>query len=112
MPKKKVEEVLNGLDDQIVDVVGTFIRRRRKDYEKAAIELKNNLRDDVVRYSELLEARKISKEDFELLVRGRSALLKIELLEHVSVSKSKFDLVSDDVLRLILRSAISVLAAI
>lgn len=109
MPKKNVEDVLNGLDNQIVDIVGNFIRRRKKAYENAAIQLKNNLRDDVVRYSKLLEAGKISKEDFEFLVRGRAAQLKIELLEHVSVSKSKFDLVSEDVLKLILRSAITVL---
>jgi hypothetical protein len=112
MPKKDIENIIAGLDNQIVDIVGTFLKRRKQAYEKAAIRLKNDLRDDVVRYGELLEKQKISAEDFEFLVRGRSQLVKIQLLEQVSVSKSKFDLVSEDVVKLVLHSTISVIAAI
>ncbi|MCC6460347.1 MAG: hypothetical protein IT260_07735 [Saprospiraceae bacterium] len=112
MPNKKVEELIAGLDDQVIDVVGQFVKRRKAAYEQAAIKLKNDLRDDVVRYSELLEKKKISTEDFEFLVRGRSAQLKIELLEHISVSKAKFDLVTEDVIKLVLRTTIAVVAAL
>ncbi len=112
MPKKDVEKALANLDDQVLDIVGNFVKRRKKAYEKAAIELKNGMRDDVIRYSELLESRKISEEDFEFLVRGRGELVKIELLEQAAISKAKFDLVSEDVVRLLLRTAITVVAAI
>jgi len=112
MPNKKIEEVISGLDNQIVDMVGQFVRRRKAAYEEAAIRLKNNLRDDVIRYAELLEKKKISEEDFEFLVRGRSAQLKVELLEHVSVSKSKFDLLTEDVVKLLLKTTITAIAAL
>lgn len=112
MPNKKIEELISGLDNQIVDMVGQFVRRRKAAYEEAAIRLKNNLRDDVIRYAELLEKKKISEEDFEFLVRGRSAQLKVELLEHVSVSKSKFDLLTEDVVKLLLKTTITAIAAL
>lgn len=112
MPKKKVEELISGLDDQVIGIVGQFVRRRKDVYQEAAIRLKNDLRDDVVRYAELLDNKKISQEDFEFLVRGRSAQLKVELLEHVSISKSKFDLMTEDVVKLLLKTTITALAAI
>lgn len=112
MPKKKIEDSINGLDDQIVDIVGQFVKRRKEAYEKAAIRLKNNLRDDIVRYTEMLEDRKISKDDYEFLVRGRYAQLKIELLEQVSLSKSKFDLVTEDVVKLLLKTGIDAIATV
>jgi len=112
MPKKKVEGAFDGLDDQIVDIVGQFVKRRKEAYEKAAIKLKNNLRDDVIRYTEMLDDRKISKEDYEFLVRGRYAQLKIELLEQVSLSKSKFDLVTEDVVKLLVKTGLNAVASV
>lgn len=112
MPKQSVDEVISGLDDKIVDIVGQFVRRRKSEYEEAAKRLKESLREDVIRYSELLDKKKISTEDFEFLVRGRSAQLKVELLEQVSVSKSKFDLVSHELLGVLIKTVISVIAAV
>lgn len=105
MPNK-TGPALDELDDQIIDLVGTHIRRRKAEYEKVAIRLKNKLRDDVVRYSDALDAGKINKEDFEMLIRGRYAQLKIELLEQASVSRAKFDLITADVVRLIIRTGL------
>ena len=36
MPNKKVEELIAGLDDQVIDVVGQFVKRRKAAYEQAA----------------------------------------------------------------------------
>jgi hypothetical protein len=102
MPNK-AGEILDGLDNQIVDVVGQHIRRRKAEYEKVAIALKNKLRDDVVRYSEMLEKGKINSEDYQILVKGRYAVLKIELLEQASVSRAKFDLITADVVKLVVK---------
>jgi hypothetical protein len=101
-----VGKKIDGLDDQIIDLVGTHIRRRKGEYEKAALLLKKQLRDDVVRYTEMLDERKINKQDYELLVKGRYAQLKIELLEQVSVSRAKFDAVTGDVVRLIVKTGL------
>jgi formate-dependent nitrite reductase cytochrome c552 subunit len=105
MPNK-TGPALDELDDQIIDLVGNHVRRRKAEYEKVAIKLKNKLRDDVVRYSEALDARKINREDYEMLIRGRYAQLKIELLEQASVSRAKFDLITSDVVRLVIKTGI------
>ena len=109
MPKKDVDQIINGLDDKIVDIVGQFVKRRRDSYEKAAKQLKESLRADVKRYAELLENDKISGEDFEHLVRGRSAQLKIEVLAEASINKSKFDLVSNQLVGVLIKSSIDII---
>lgn len=111
MPKKDVEKVINGLDDKIIDIVGNFVKRRKSQYEEAAKTLKNKMRDDVVRYADLLDAKKISAEDFDHLVKGRASQLKIEVLAEVSVSKSKFDLVTNELVGVLIKSTIAVIEA-
>lgn len=102
MPGKseKIKEALDGLDDQVVDIVGTFIKRRRKHYEEATKKLHANLKKDANRYAELLADKKISQEDFEALMQSRWAQLKIQVLSEMSISKAKFDGVAGDVLKL------------
>jgi NADH dehydrogenase/NADH:ubiquinone oxidoreductase subunit G len=101
-----VKQKLDGLDDELITLVGTHVRRRKAEYEKAAILLKNKLRDDVVRYTEMLDERKINKADYELLIKGRYGQLKIELLEQLSVSRAKFDLITADVVRLVVKTGL------
>jgi hypothetical protein len=103
----KIKETLDGLDDQIIGIVGQHVRRRKAEYEKAALALKNQLRDDVVRFTEMLDAGKINKSDYELLVKGRYAQLKIELLAELSMSRAKFDLITADVVRLVVKTGIN-----
>lgn len=112
MPKQDIEKAINGLDDQIVDIVGQFVKRRKAAYEEAAIKLKEKLRTDVARYAELLDDKKISAEDFDHLVRGRAAQLKIEVLAEASISKAKFDLVSNEVVGVLIKTAITVILAV
>jgi capsid protein len=101
-----VKQALDNLDNQVVDMVGTFIKRRKKHYEEAALKLHQNLKNDVARYTEMAADRKITGEDLELLVKGRWAQLKIELLEEVSISKVKFEDVAVDVLKIALKTAL------
>jgi len=97
---KKIQESLDNLDDRIVGIVGNFVKRRRQHYEEAAKKLHNNLKKDAKRYAEMLADKKIKQDDFEMLIQGRWAQLKIELLSEVSISKAKFDGIAGDVLKL------------
>ncbi len=108
MPEQasNIREALDNLDNQVVDMVGTFIKRRKKHYEEAALKLHQNLKNDVARYTEMAADKKITGEDLELLVKGRWAQLKIELLEEMSISKVKFEDVAVDVLKLALKTAL------
>ncbi len=101
MPDKQttIDKGLDGLDNQIVDLVGKFIKRRKEHYEKAAQKLHAQLKKDTKRFAALLADGKIKKDDFELLVRGRWAQLKIELLTETAVSKRKFEDIAGEVLK-------------
>ena len=111
MPGKgqEIQDALDGLDNQIVDMVSTFVKRRRKHYEDAAKKLHNNLKKDARRYAEMLSDKKINQEDFEMLVQGRWGQLKIELLAEVSVSKAKFEDIAVDVLKITVKTLLVVI---
>jgi len=104
MPDKQtnIEKGLDHLDDQIVGLVGKHVKRNKERYENVAKALQTELKKDTKRYAKLLADEMIEPGDFEMLVRGRWAQLKIELLAEVSISKSKFEGIARDVLVLTL----------
>ncbi len=91
MPKAKIETVLDGLDEQIVSLTQEFFKTRRKAVEKAMLALKENMKKDLVRWSELLESGKLTPADYESLIASQAPTLKIALLEQVAVSHKKAD---------------------
>lgn len=111
MPDKSqsIQEALDGLDNQVVDLVGNFVKRRRQHYEEAAAKLHKNLKKDARRYAEMLADKKIKQEDFEFLMKGRWAQLKIELLSEMSISKAKFEDIAADVLKLTIKTLLIVI---
>lgn len=110
MPDKqvKIKQALDGLDEQVIGIVGNFVKRRRQDYEAAAKKLHESLKKDAARYAEKLADKKIDAEDFDMLMQGRMAQLKIELLSEVSISKSKFDGIAGDLLKLTVNTVLTV----
>ena len=111
MPNKgnDIQNALDGLDDQVVALVGNFVKRRKAHYEKAAKSLHNNLKKDTKRYTEMLVDKKISKEDFEFLLRGRASQLKIELLSEMSMSKAKFEDIALAVLNITIKTVFTII---
>lgn len=113
MPKKKnIDEVVNDASADVSGVVNEFVRRRRQQYEDAANRLREGMREDLKRFSSLLEDGKITAADFEHLARGRAAQLKIELLSEFSISKGKFDSVSDKLVGILIKSIFSAINTI
>lgn len=104
---KKIDKSLDGLDDQIVGIVGKFVKRRRDHYEKAAKRLHENMKKDAKRYANMLADGKIDQEDFEMLMQGRMTQLKIELLSEVSISKAKFDDIAGDLFKVTVNTLIA-----
>jgi len=105
--QKNINNGLDGLDDQIVAIVNQFIKRRKQHYEAVAQKLYAELKEDTKRYGGLLADEKIKTEDFELLVKGRWAQLKIELLAEAAVSKKKFEDIAVAVLKLTIRTVMA-----
>ncbi len=112
MPKQDIEKVIDKVDDEIVGIAKDFVKRRREAYETALKSLKEKMKEDTVRYAELLEDKKISAEDFDLLIKGRAAQLKIEVLEQASISKTKFNMMSDQMVLVLIRGVISLVIAL
>lgn len=108
----KIKSLLSTVDDEIVSIVNDFVKRRRDDYTQAARTLKSGLEEDLVRYSEMLADQKITRDDYEFLLRGRYAQMKIELLEQVSLSKARFDGITEQLLRFTLKTAFALLLPI
>ena len=104
--QKDIEKGLDNLDDQIVGLVGKHVKRNKERYEKLAKKLQAELKKDTKRYAKLLADEKIEPSDFEMLVRGRWAQLKIELLTEASISKSKFEGIAAVVLSLTLNTVL------
>lgn len=98
--KKEIKKALDGLDDEVIALVSGFVKRRRAHYEKAAQSLHDDLKKDTQRYAEMLSDEKISKQDFEFLLQGRAAQLKVELLAEMSMSKAKFEDIAGAVIKL------------
>ncbi len=111
MPGKgqEIQEALDGLDEQITTMVSDFVRRRRKHYEEAAKKLHTGLKKDVKRYAEMLDDKKINREDFEMLVQGRWAQVKIELLSEMSVSKAKFEDIAGEILKITFKAVLVII---
>jgi protein-arginine kinase len=97
--QKAIDKGLDGLDSQIVDIVGKFVKRRKEHYEQLAKKLQAELKKDTKRYAGLLADGKILQDDFEMLVKGRWAQLKIELLSETTISKKKFEDIAGAVLK-------------
>ena len=109
MPNKgnDIQQALDGLDEQVVAMVGDFVKRRKSHYEQAAKSLHDTLKKDTLRYGKMLADEKISKQDFEFLLLGRAAQLKIELLGEISMSKAKFEDIAGAVLKLTINTVIA-----
>lgn len=103
---KNIQPSFDQLDNQIVDLVGNYVKRRRQHYEEAAKKLHANLKKDAARYTEMAADGKITSEDLELLIKGRWAQLKIELLSEGSMARNKAEGIAGDVLKLTLNTAL------
>jgi len=102
---KNIHTAFDQLDNQIIDMVGNYVKRRRQHYEEAAKKLHAELKKDAARYTEMAAEGTITGEELEHLVKGRWAQLKIELLAETSLAKSKVEGIAGDVLKLTLSTA-------
>ena len=88
--------------------MGKYQKLRKDHYEKAAKKLHPELKQDTKRYAGLWADGKILQDDFEMLVKGRWAQLKIELLSETAVSKKKFEDIAGEVLKVTVNTVLDV----
>jgi len=108
MPGKKedIKPSFDQLDNQIVDMVGNYVKRRRAHYEAAAKKLHASLKTDAIRYTEMAADGLISADELDHLIKGRWAQLKIEMLSEASLARNKAEGLAADVLKLSIGTAL------
>lgn len=104
--KKDIKPSFDQLDNQIVDLVGNYVKRRRAHYEAAAKKLHAALKVDAIRYTEMAAEGLISADELDHLIKGRWAQLKIELLSEASLARNKAEGLAVDVLKLTIGTAL------
>jgi argininosuccinate lyase len=104
---KNFKKSLDDIDDQLGSMVAEFVRLRKKHYEAKLRLLHDDLKKDTARYAELWSDGKISKEDCELLIKGRWAQIKVEILTEMSSSKKKFEDIAALLLKTTLKAVFS-----
>lgn len=107
MPIIDVDKLLASLDQEISIIVSDFVKKRRNEYEEKLRSMRNNLGDDLKRYTALLANQHLTPREFEQLVQGRWTELQIEVLTAASVSRSKFSHMARRLLEVIVRTTIT-----
>ena len=101
-----IKPSFDQLDNQIVDMVGEYVKRRRAHYEAAAKKLHEELKKDAIRYTKIAAEGTITADDLEFLIKGRWAVLKIEMLSEASLARNKAEGIAGDVLKLTIGTAL------
>lgn len=105
--KNNIRPSFDKLDDQIIDMVGSHVRRRRAEYENMARRLHAELKEDAIRYTEMAAEGQITSDELQILIEMRWAKLKIEALAEVALAKARAEGVALDVLKFSVTTALS-----
>ena len=106
------DDILAGLDEEIADIIGRSVKRRRAHYEKTLERLTAAMQADAERYIGLLAGELLTVDEFDHLIRGRWAQLRIELLAEVAITRSKFEQVTNQVLGAVIRRVLDLIGRV
>jgi len=97
-----LENLENGLGELAKDSMNDFAAAALKD-GKAFIE---KARDDLNRWTKLLAAGELTKEDFEFLVAGKKDLAEMETLKEAGLTLVRIEKFQNALISLIIDTAI------
>ncbi|WP_103020845.1 hypothetical protein [Salinibacter altiplanensis] len=100
-----VDAFFDALRDEITDLAETH----RQEMQEAALEdgeaFLNQTRDDLERWSRLLEQGELSQEEFESLVRGQKDLVEMEALKQAGLAAVRAEQFRDALINRIVGTA-------
>ncbi|WP_103030259.1 hypothetical protein [Salinibacter altiplanensis] len=100
-----VDAFFDALRDEITDLAETHLQ----EMQEAALEdgeaFLNQTRDDLERWSRLLEQGELSQEEFESLVRGQKDLVEMEALKQAGLAAVRAEQFRDALINRIVGTA-------
>lgn len=91
--KKLVQRLVDGLEEQALADINTFLKKSRKDLE---------------RWTRLLAEGEITREDFGDLVQAQKALAELHELTRTGIGHAKLEKFRTDLIGLLIDSAMKV----
>jgi len=85
------DEFVGALKDEIVDLAETHLDEVRDRALRDAEQFLDDSRDDLERWTRLMEEGKLSEEDVASLVRGKKDLAKMKALKQAGLTAAEID---------------------
>ncbi|MFN4081548.1 MAG: hypothetical protein ACK4NS_11665 [Saprospiraceae bacterium] len=107
--KNKIRSTLDGVETEVITLVGDTIKRRRREYEDAAKRFYSEMKADLERFGVMLLEGQISRDEFELLSMNRAELVKVQVLEQTAVAKARFEALSMQIAKIGIKAVFALL---
>jgi hypothetical protein len=85
------QSVLSTLEDKIKDLAKSSFKDFASNAEKDGREILNILKDDLIRWTELLAAGQLTKGEFGVLLIGNKDLVKMAALKQAGLTLARID---------------------
>ncbi|WP_103026774.1 hypothetical protein [Salinibacter altiplanensis] len=100
-----VDAFFDALRDEITDLAETHLQEMQEAALKDGEAFLNQTRDDLERWSRLLEQGELSQEEFESLVRGQKDLVEMEALKQAGLAAVRAEQFRDALINRIVGTA-------
>ena len=92
------DDIKNGIEELAGDTIAEYKDKAISDWNKFIEKLK----DDVRRWIELIEENKLTKDEFEFLIRSKKDLGEMFLLKQKGLTQAKIDKFRNGMVKLII----------
>jgi len=102
----KKEDLIENLKESIVDLVNEKYGEKSKEIEKEIAAFLKETEDNLLRWTLLLQEKKITQKEFELLVSAQKDVFVINQLHQLGVSKISLGHFKNKILNLIINQVL------
>lgn len=102
----KKDDLIKGLKESIVDLVNEKYGKKSKEIEKEITGFLKESEESLFRWTLLLQEKKITEKEFELLVSAKKDVFAINQLHQLGVSKISLGHFKNKILNLIINNVL------
>jgi len=104
-------DYLNGAKAGISEVAVSEFAQYKKELESETKEFLSLIKEDLQRWTSALVEGKLSKTDFEFLVRGKGEHLRLRVLSNAGIASAKADKLRNKIVGIVIEKAFLILLA-
>ncbi len=98
-------DFLSTLKKDLLDFAKENLNEHKDELLKDGTAFVEKTKSDLMRWTEALASGKMSKKDFEFLIKGKKDLAQMEALKQLGLSKIRINKITDGVLGIVVGSA-------